>query len=256
MIIAQLTDMHIGAPVDIDGRRIDPAERLARAVAHLNRMTPRPDVVLLTGDLVASGSDAEYVTLKALLEPLAMPVLPIPGNHDTREGLRAAFPGNPALAGTDGFLHHVVEDYPLRLIGLDTLDPGKESGLQCPARLAWVAARLAEAPERPTLIYMHHPPLPVAVPMFDAIACHGGAALGEIVARHPQVEAILCGHVHRAISQRWCGTVVHVTPSPSYQYALEMVDEDADPVDEPPACRILVWRPDSGLAAHLSYIAA
>ena len=143
------------------------------------------------------------------------------------------------------------------MIALDTHDPGKGSGLLCAERLAWFAARLAEAQARPTLVYMHHPPVEVGVPFFDGIACHGGEAMGEIVARNPQIEAILCGHVHRSISLRWCGTLLQVTPSTGYQYPLDLIDrETIDPVVEPPACRILLWQPGKTLVSHISYIRA
>ena len=68
-----------------------PRAILERAVAHVNALDPRPDVVLATGDLVDGGKPEEYARLRRLLAPLAMPVYLIPGNHDARDALRAVF---------------------------------------------------------------------------------------------------------------------------------------------------------------------
>ena len=69
----------------------DTAPYLARAVASLNALVPRPDVTVVTGDLVDHGEPNEYEQLRHLLAPLSMPVFVIPGNHDAREPLREAF---------------------------------------------------------------------------------------------------------------------------------------------------------------------
>ncbi|MGG2362249.1 phosphodiesterase, partial [Salmonella enterica] len=92
-----------------------------------------------------------------MLARLAAPLLPIPGNHDARGAMRAAF-AELSLFRDDRFLHFAVDLGPVRVIGLDSLEPGKVEGRLCPDRLAWLDARLAEAPGRPTLIALHHPP--------------------------------------------------------------------------------------------------
>src|SRR5260370_12491037 len=96
-----------------------------------------------------------------------MPVYVIPGNHDSREGLSRAFADRGYLPTSGGFLHYTVEEWPVRLIGLDTQVPGQPGGRLCAERLARLHARLREAPARPTLGFMHHPPVrarPPAVP--------------------------------------------------------------------------------------------
>jgi hypothetical protein len=47
-----------------------------------------------------------------------------------REPLRAAFAGDGYLPA-DGFLQFAIDDYPVRLVALDTLVPGAGSGLLC-----------------------------------------------------------------------------------------------------------------------------
>src|SRR5207244_178210 len=108
----------------------------AKCVAELERMRPRPDVVLATGDLVDTAHPEEYRRLRHLLSPLSMPVYLIPGNHDDRDALAGEFGDHAYLPRGDRFLHYVIDDYPVRLIALDTLVPGEDRGLMCDERLA------------------------------------------------------------------------------------------------------------------------
>ncbi len=71
------------------------------------------------------------------MAPLRMPIFAIPGNHDAREPMREAFFGDGYLP-RQGFLDYAIEDYPLRIIGLDTLVPGEGGGALCSDRLRWV----------------------------------------------------------------------------------------------------------------------
>jgi 3',5'-cyclic AMP phosphodiesterase CpdA len=158
----------------------------------------------VTGDLVDHGEPEEYEQLRHLLARLSMPVFVIPGNHDAREPLREAFRGAGYLP-VDGYLQYAIEDYPLRLVALDTLVPGKHVGMLCAERLGWLDATLAAQPDRPTVILMHHPPFATGITYMDNYGLDNAAGLAQIVARHPQVERIVCGHLHRAIDRRFAG---------------------------------------------------
>ena len=106
-------------------------------------------VSVVTGDLVEHGSTAEYEHLRVLLATLVMPFFVIPGNNDSREGMREAF-GSEGYLPRAGFLHYAIEQYPLRIVALDTHIPGEHGGLPCAERLAWFDSALAAAPARPT----------------------------------------------------------------------------------------------------------
>lgn len=255
MLLAQISDTHVLAAGRKLFGRVDTAACLERAVAHLNALRPRPDIVLVTGDLVDDGSPAAYGNLHRMLAALESPFSLLPGNHDDRANLRAAFPHLPALPRGGEFLHHVIDGYAPRIIALDTVVPGEDGGTLCPDRLSWLSERLNERLDQPTLIAMHHPPFVTGIEEMDSINCANSAALGEIVARHPQVERIVCGHVHRPICMRWHGTVVTTAPSTAHQVALNLVA--AEPVawvGEPPACHLHFWNGANGLVTHLSYI--
>ena len=256
MIVAQITDMHVGTPGSHVDHVFHTAAHLERAVEHLNALRPAPDLVLATGDLADHGGVAEYERLRAILERLAMPVYLIPGNHDDRANLRRVFDRHAYLAYDGDFVHYTVEDWPLRLVALDTLVPGSDRGLVCPARLAWLEARLAEAPERPTLIFMHHPPFVTGIGSMDGMGLDGIDALAAVIHRHPQVERIVAGHIHRPIVRRFAGTVACVCPATAHQVALDLPpDGRLAMVMEPPACMLHVWLgEEQGLVTHVSPI--
>jgi 3',5'-cyclic AMP phosphodiesterase CpdA len=254
MLVAQITDTHITAPGTRFMGIVDTASALARAVAALNRLDPSPDVVVLTGDLVESGKPEEYAHLCSLFAPLRMPLLAIPGNHDAREPMRQAFIGDGYLPG-DGFLNYMIEDYPLRIIGWDTLVPGEGGGLLCSERLRWVDRALGTAPDPPTLVLMHHPPFVTGISRMVQLGRGGSAAFAEIIRRHPQVERIACGHLHRAIERRFVGTVAGTAPSTAHQIVLDLrPDARVSFAFEPPGYQLHYWQEDAGLVTHTASI--
>jgi 3',5'-cyclic AMP phosphodiesterase CpdA len=255
MLIAQLSDPHVKSPGQLLYDRIDTAGYLERAVAHVLRLDPLPDLVIMTGDLVDGGRAEEYALLRQLLAPLPMPLYVIPGNHDAREPLRAAF-ADKGFFPAEGFLQYAVEDQPVRLIGLDTLVEGKPYGELCEERLAWLDARLGEQADRPVMLFMHHPPFECGIDAFDhARLQHGDRQLAALVQRHGNVERAVCGHVHRPIQVRWAGTMASIAPSTAHQATLDL--HDGAPLSmmmEPPAIALHQWRPHTGLVTHVSYI--
>ncbi len=255
MLIAQLTDTHIKAEGQLAYRKVDTAANLARSVDHLMGLDPCPDIVLITGDLTDFGRPEEYALLRQLLNPLPMPIYVIPGNHDDRANMRKAFADHTYLANDGEFLHYVVEDYPIRLVGLDTTIPGKSGGIMCERRLAWLDATLCEARERATLLFMHHPPFITGITHMDKQRCECGDELGALVKRHDQVFRILCGHVHRAIQLQWHGVTASIAPSSSHSVALDLrPDGPSQFFVEPPSVQLHYWREDTGLISHLSVI--
>ena len=141
-------------------------ERALRRVAALR---PAPDVVIITGDLTDCGLASEYELLAGMLRRnLSMPVYVVPGNHDRREVLLASLPGTRSMAG--GFVQYAVDLPSARIVMLDTVVPGAGHGELCQQRLDWLDRTLAEKPDAPTLIGMHHPPFRCGIAHMDSIA--------------------------------------------------------------------------------------
>ncbi|MGH2892101.1 MAG: phosphodiesterase [Solirubrobacteraceae bacterium] len=215
LLVAQISDPHIGA--DWDGE--DPLAGLRAVVDAVMALPNRPDAVLVSGDLSGHGIPAEYATVRKTLEPIGAPVHAIAGNHDDRAALRAAFglPGDGAAP-----VQWTADLGPLRLVGLDTTIPGRDGGALDTERLQWLDTELARAPDQPTLLAMHHPPISTGVAPWDAIGLppDDRAALVRVLDGHPQVRRVVAGHVHQAITASIAGRPVLAIPSTYVQSRL------------------------------------
>jgi 3',5'-cyclic AMP phosphodiesterase CpdA len=255
MLICQISDLHIKTPGKLSYRVVDTSGMMKRCVDHIVALKQKPDIVIATGDLTDFGRPDEYAHLRELLAPLSMPVYLIPGNHDHRENMVAAFPDHLYLTQALPFIQYAIDDLPVRILAIDTVIPGASGGELCDIRLAWLTQKLDEAPARPTLIIMHHPPFRTFIGHMDDIGLANAERLKAIVRRHPQIERILCGHLHRSIQVRWAGTLASTSLSPAHQVALDLVpDAPSQFVMEPPAYQLHKWHPDTGLVSHTAFI--
>ena len=256
MLIAHITDLHVrprGKPAYRASETNMLTERALDAVAALR---PRPDVLVITGDLTDCGLPEEYELLQAMLSRHDMPVLMVPGNHDRRENLIAGLSLDPHTVRDSGFVQFVADLGPMRLIGLDTLVPGQSAGGLCEARLAVLDRALDGANGKPVAIFMHHPPFACGIAHMDAIRLLDGAEeFAGIVARHPNVERIVCGHHHRPIVTRYAGTIAQIAPSVTHQVTLDLSADGAATFHmEPPAYLLHSYREGAGFVSHTAYV--
>ncbi|HUP29431.1 MAG TPA: phosphodiesterase [Usitatibacter sp.] len=250
-LLAQVTDMHVKAGGKLSYRVVDTDASLARCVEHLLHLPQVPDAVLFTGDLVDFGRPDEYDNLARLVAPLTMPVYLMPGNHDDPETMRARFPGHAYLRQRTGKLDYVIDAHPVRIVALDTTVPKKPFGALDDAQLRWLDETLADTPGKPTIVAVHHPPFWTGIGHMDDQSLADPAALEAVVSRHPQVERVVCGHLHRNIVKRFGGTIASTCPSPSHQVALDLADDAASRfVMEPPGFCLHLWRDGHGLVSH------
>lgn len=256
MLIAQITDLHV-RPRGKPAYRVAETNMLVeRAIDALLVLRPRPDVVVVTGDMTDCGLVEEYEQLHGMFRRLTIPTYLVPGNHDRREAFRRVFPGHPIMPGSSGFIQFVVDEGPVKLIGLDTVVPGASEGALCDERLGFLAQALDRCRGQPVVIFMHHPPFDCGIRHMDAIRLLEGAdRLGEIVARHPNVERILCGHHHRSIQSRFAGTIASVAPGVAHQVELDL-NEDAEGALnlEPAAFQLHLYAAATGLVTHTAYV--
>ncbi|WP_114950858.1 phosphodiesterase [Sphingosinicella terrae] len=244
MLIAQITDVHLG--FDPENPDEFNRQRLDATLQALRLLSPRPDLLLVTGDIVNDGDDAQsYQRYRDAIADLPFPVFPLMGNHDSRDPFRALFPDLPTA---DGFIQYAVEDFPLRILALDTLEVGRHGGGFCETRAAWLRARLDEAPDRPTLIALHHPPVATGIgwltenPDADWVR-----RLETVISGRSNIVAMVAGHVHRQIITGWGGTTLIVCSSTAPQVALDLRPIDPEAPDERP---MIIAEPPS-YALHL-----
>ncbi|MDY0871880.1 phosphodiesterase [Dongia rigui] len=251
MLIAQISDPHVRPRGVLYHDIVDSNAMLMAAVRHLNTMTPRPDLVILSGDIVEKGEAAEYEVAREILAGIPMPLCVIPGNHDERDAFRAAFADHAYLPPSGPLSYTIGDRGPVRIVALDVTIPGAHHGIIDDERAAWLEQVLAAEPDRPTLIVMHQPPFDTGIPYMDPYACRNGARMAEIVARYPNVERIVCGHLHRAMQIRFGGTLLCTAPSTTTTIALQLDRAATDATYlEPPALLLHHWKGDTGLVTH------
>lgn len=245
IVIAQISDTHIRAPGRLAYRKVDTAQYLKAAVALLAAPPVPIDAIIHTGDVTDFGTDEEYRHFCDLVAPLAVPLFPIPGNHDDRAAFRRAFARRIDLPA-DGPLSYAVDIGGLRMIMLDSSVPNHAHGELAPRTLAWLDNELAVAPARPVLIALHHPPFMTGIRHMDVQNCVNAAALEEVLRRHPQVLGAVCGHVHRTVLTTFAQRSAAIGPSPAHVVSLDLAPDGPPNFSlEPPAILLHVWDPAS-----------
>lgn len=255
MLIAQMTDIH-ARPAGLACNRVAETNMLfERALTTLMAIEPRPECLLITGDLTDTGHADEYASVHDALRRMPIPVYAVPGNHDNREEFRVAFNNAAFFPEHDVFVHYAIESHWVRIIALDTTVPEADHGELCAERLEWLETKLAEDTERPTLVMMHHPPFDTGIGFMDEIGLlEGRDAFIDIISKNPQVERILCGHVHRPM-QALCGrTLAMIAPATGHQVIFD-ISPNPRPmlVMEPSAFMLHAWTQEQGIVSHQVY---
>jgi Icc protein len=250
--IAQISDLHIKPPGSLAYGRVDTAGALARCVTTLNDFRPKPDLVVISGDLADTPTAEEYQYLKRLLDPLALPFVSIPGNHDSREWMRAALP--QAYAFPSGPLNQRLEIGSLDLVLLDSSVPGQPHGELDTATLQWLEAALVSSPDRPALLFLHHPPFKAGIWHMDRQNLLNASELEPVVRRHPRVQLIATGHIHRATLTMFAGIPTTICPAPNHAVDLDLAElrEPSFKV-EPPAFHLHSWFPGEGFGSVVTH---
>jgi len=242
MLIAQLTDLHVG--FDLENPNELNFRRVASAIDYVKSLSVTPNRLVLSGDLTDHGDVASYQRLKGLIDGCSFPVSLCVGNHDDRAAMKKVFPDLPV---EDGFVQYVIDEPEVRIIVLDTLDPGHHGGAFCRRRAGWLRARLVEAPHKPVLIVLHHPPIETGIPWMTAHATEPWVVMLDKAIGHRPNVTMIAGHIHRSITTQWHGRMLAVAPSTAPQVALEMAPMDPSTPDERP----MIVAEAPGVALHL-----
>lgn len=244
MLIAQITDLHIG--FDRDNPHELNVRRLNMVIDDLNALNPRPDLLLVTGDLVENADDQRaYRHMESLVKRWQGPLLWAVGNHDSRDNFLSVLP--EVETDENGFIQYETEVNGLRFVVADTLDPGRHGGMVCEARAKWLRKRLREKRDVPTIVILHHPPVDTGIAWMSALPCEQWVQRLEAIIRPAkQVVALICGHVHRPIATSFAGKRVAVAASTAPQVALDL--EDIDPLH--PDGRALIIADAPAYALH------
>lgn len=215
-LLVQLTDTHILPPGEMLYGVLDTARHLRESVLSITRMRPRPDVVLITGDLVERGDTAGYRHFIELITPLEMPVYVIPGNHDNPSVMMDAFAGTPHFPAHVGTYQYAVEDYPFRILALNSHCDGTELPEFDVQRLSWLKEQL-DLSDKPALIALHHPPMKTGIELIDMGGFDWFQGLKSLLAKHDNVKLVICGHCHTDLYGHIGQVPVYMASATSHQ---------------------------------------
>ena len=203
MLIAQLTDTHITVPQNKSEDCYVKLEALKKSVLQINKLDVLPDVVIHTGDLSHNGHIEEYKLSKSLLDELKVPYLVTAGNRDSVANLVNEFDISSVESQDQQLLQYSADIASYRLVSVDTSSQNSNLGLLNFSKLAHLDGLLRQKQNCPTIIFMHHPPINLSSsepPEHEYENARMIKNFAEIVDRHPQIVACLCGHIHRDFS--------------------------------------------------------
>jgi len=223
--ILQITDTHIVAEGVLVSGKLDTRAALKRLVSRLCSIQNKigtVDAVLVSGDLSDDGSSESYEQFKALIAPLGLPLHIIPGNHDAREPMRAAFAEQLPVKGP---LNWHVQIGKVHMIGLDTLVEGHRHGTLTDETLTYLRNALIRADGAPVLLALHHPPFLSGIRFMDYIGLTNQGAIKQAVSRYSGKMHIVCGHIHSMMLTNIAGHVAISAPSPNSTFEFDQRDE-------------------------------
>lgn len=252
MIVAQITDTHIAVPSSDEDIAAARVASLKRCIAAINGFRPRPDAVVHTGDLTQNGAPAEYALMREILAPLKVPFYAIPGNRDRRRAFADAFAADGYLPPHGGFLSYTVEHLAVRIVALDSVGVGRGHGSICSEKLSWLETTLAAAPERITVLMLHHPPFDDSHGALAGLhKAEEATAFAATLKRNPQVRRVLSGHAHLAAECLLGGTIVATMPS----VAIDL-RKDGGPTGRgtPAMIRLHTLDPQTGFTSRLRFV--
>ena len=212
MIIAQLSDTHIALDDPDSAQRISDFER---TIADLNALVPPPDAIVHTGDVVHNGRPDEYAEAVRILAKARAPVYAMVGNKDHRGNFRRAFSDRGYLEPDSGLIEYAVEEYPVRLIIVDTKSASSNKGDFCPERAMRLIGRIDAETSKPIAVFTHHPPfeVPVGPDPLNFETPDMMQRLREALQHSVRVAGVFSGHVHRGTAGQIGRIPASVMPS-------------------------------------------
>ena len=214
--LIQITDTHILPPGELLYGEVDTARHLDETVQSINRMRPLPDAVMITGDLAERGDKAGYRHFMELIKPLKMPVFILPGNHDNPSVMSDVFAATPCFPVSDSTFQYAIEDYPFRILALNSHGDDTELPEFDDQRLAWLAHQLDQS-HKPTLIAIHHPPMLTGIELIDMGGSEWYRGFKSLLAEHDQVKLVICGHCHTDLCGRNGTVPVYMAAATAHQ---------------------------------------
>ena len=245
--VLQISDTHLHAAADSRMRGVTTYATLLSVLDYARRDRRWPvDVILATGDIVQDESRAGYERFRNTMEPLGVPVLSIPGNHDDPKLMGEIL--NSGAFQFGGELRHGAWS----IVLLSTFLAGEDAGGLGPARLQGLRKALAAHAGQHVIVAMHHHPLPMGSTWLDGVALRDAKDFWQIVDAHSNIRGVVCGHVHQALDRERNGLRFMSTPSTCAQFLPRSDFFALD--DRPPGLRWLELHADGRIETEVAWV--
>lgn len=245
--LVQISDAHLCAAAgDIMNSGVNTDASLQALLRQLLESSSSPDLVVATGDLVQDPCAAAYQRLQRHLSVVDAPVYALCGNHDDPRLARHYLDGgNLSCSGS-------LQLPRWQLIFLDSSQPGRVDGELPVAELERLQQLLDSTPQLHAMLFLHHQPVAIGSPWMDRIGLSNSEALFAVIERHPQVRAVVFGHIHQQFESRRDGVALIGSPSTCIQFRprTQSVQLDA----RPPAYREFVLSADGSFTSSVAWL--
>ncbi|MGE0760644.1 MAG: phosphodiesterase [Pirellulaceae bacterium] len=250
--IIQISDLHLFTDAAAELKGIVTRNCLAAVLRHIEVRHPLVHWLVVTGDLAHDEQRATYDVVRSMFGRWLPQLRVVPGNHDNRSAMRAVLPECLRAHGERNVF--IERQSGWRIIGLDSHVPGELAGSLGPEQRNWLARVLAEAPDEPACLFVHHPPVPVNSPWLDGIGLSDAAELWAVLEAYPCVRLIGCGHVHQERSHvtRQCAVVT--TPATGVQFRPETASLEVDAAG--PGFRIIDLLPRGEVQTYVERVSS
>ena len=244
--LIQITDTHLGVQDGSQLLGLNTDQSLLDVLALIEREQSRFAALVCTGDVASDPEDACYNRfIDTLRERFSCPLGWLPGNHDLASVMNTLPHAHKPAART-----MLVGEW--QLVLLDSSVPGHVYGNLADSELAFLEERLQAAPDKPTLVMLHHQPVAVGSEWIDQYVVRNHDAFFAIIDRYPQVKIISWGHVHQVFEQRRGEVLLLATPSTCVQFKPDCDDFTVDTAM--PGYRWLDLYPDGRVVTGVSRV--
>jgi len=241
--ILQVSDTHLYADRDKTLAGVNTLQSMQQTLLRaVEDASPKPDLIIATGDLVHDASSTGYHRLAHSLLELEIPSYWLPGNHDNAKLMAKCMTANGISDSK------ILDTGHWRILLLDSTVAGHEGGHLSTAELAWLEQHIQSC-DKNLLLCLHHQPIPVGSLWIDSMAVDNGQELCALVKNYPQIKGVIWGHVHQAFEYFQDGVHWLSAPSTCIQFTPGSDEFSLDPT--PPGCRLLALTPNGNIKSRI-----
>lgn len=216
---------------------------LSKALTEYNKI----DLILVTGDLAQEPSPSSYQKIRAKLETCDIPCVCLPGNHDDYEQMLECLNSGHISCRKQLLLKN------WQIICLNSQIPDSPGGHLSHSELGFLEDCLQQYPDNPALVAVHHHCRKINSEWMDTMMIDNGRELISAATKHPNVKAIIYGHIHQEMEQKAGSIRIMGTPSTCFQFKPESKIFSID--DTAPGYRIIELHADGRIESKITRLA-